>query len=161
MRKIVDSGFVKTCDELVNSHDDPETAAAKENINVRAAFIHVIGDFLQSLGVFIAALVIYFKPAWVIIDPICTFVFSVLVLFTTVKILQDTMRVLMEGEHFYDRELQTGLSMNFFLLRRDFVKLEPSCCKKQQKSSNQETGLGNRGYLKFLMIPYFLFFYVN
>jgi len=80
-----------------HSHDDPETAAAKENINVRAAFIHVIGDFLQSLGVFIAALVIYFKPTWVIIDPICTFVFSVLVLFTTVKILRDTMRVLMEG----------------------------------------------------------------
>ena len=33
----------------------------QENINVKAAFIHVIGDFLQSLGVFIAALVIYFK----------------------------------------------------------------------------------------------------
>lgn len=31
-----------------------------ENINVRAAFIHVIGDFLQSAGVFVAALVIYF-----------------------------------------------------------------------------------------------------
>ena len=113
--RICSSGFVKTCDELVNSHDDPETAAAKENINVRAAFIHVIGDFLQSLGVFIAALVIYFKPNWVIIDPICTFVFSVLVLFTTVKILQDTMRVLMEGEQFFDRELWSGLSMSFFL----------------------------------------------
>ena len=115
VRKILDSVFVKTCNELVNSHDDPETAAAKENINVRAAFIHVIGDFLQSLGVFIAALVIYFKPNWVIIDPICTFVFSVLVLFTTVKILQDTMRVLMEGKQFFDRELRSGLSMSFFL----------------------------------------------
>ncbi len=31
------------------------------NINVRAAFIHVVGDFVQSLGVFIAALVIYLK----------------------------------------------------------------------------------------------------
>ena len=39
---------------------DPETGVAKENINVRAAFIHVVGDFLQSLGVFIAALIIYF-----------------------------------------------------------------------------------------------------
>lgn len=33
----------------------------KENINVRAAFIHVIGDFLQSAGVLIAAIAIYFK----------------------------------------------------------------------------------------------------
>lgn len=34
---------------------------SEENINVRAAFIHVIGDFLQSVGVFVAALTIYFK----------------------------------------------------------------------------------------------------
>ena len=27
------------------------------------------------------------------------------------------------------------------------VSLEPICCKKQQKSSNQETGFGNRGYM--------------
>lgn len=33
----------------------------EENINVRAAFIHVIGDLLQSLGVMIAAFVIYFR----------------------------------------------------------------------------------------------------
>ena len=38
-----------------HTHDDVE------NINVRAAFIHVVGDFVQSLGVFIAALVIFFK----------------------------------------------------------------------------------------------------
>ena len=39
-----------------------EEAKRRENINVRAAFIHVIGDFIQSLGVFIAALIIYFYP---------------------------------------------------------------------------------------------------
>ena len=68
-----------------------------ENINVKAAFIHVVGDFLQSLGVFIAALVIYFKPEWTIIDPICTFVFSILVLATTISILKNTLEVLMEA----------------------------------------------------------------
>ena len=31
------------------------------NINVRAAFIHIIGDLIQSIGVFIAALIIKFK----------------------------------------------------------------------------------------------------
>ena len=35
--------------------------ATDENVNVRAAFVHVIGDLLQSLGVFIAALIIKFK----------------------------------------------------------------------------------------------------
>ena len=28
--------------------------------------------------------------------------------------------------------------------------VEPSCCKKRQKSPNQETGLGNRGRSKVL-----------
>ena len=31
----------------------------KENINLRAAAIHVIGDFIQSVGVLIAAIIIY------------------------------------------------------------------------------------------------------
>ena len=30
------------------------------------------------------------------------------------------------------------------------MHLEPSCCKKRQKSPNQETGLENRGRLKVL-----------
>merc|ERR1712227_712484 len=86
---------------LVKSHSgsDPEDPHehSHTNINVRAAFIHVVGDFIQSIGVFIAALIIYFKPEWKIADPICTFLFSLLVLFTTFNILRDTMNVLMEG----------------------------------------------------------------
>ena len=65
----------------------------EQNINVRAAFVHVLSDFVQSLGVFIAALVIYFKPEWNIIDPICTFLFSVLVLGTTLAIMRDAILV--------------------------------------------------------------------
>jgi len=68
-----------------------------ENINVRAAFLHVVGDFVQSIGVLIASIVIWVKPEWSIADPICTFLFSILVLFTTVRILKDSIHVLMEG----------------------------------------------------------------
>ncbi|PRD28489.1 UNVERIFIED_CONTAM: Slc30a2 [Trichonephila clavipes] len=42
-------------------HGHSHTGSGKENINVRAAFIHVIGDFIQSLGVLIAAIVIYYR----------------------------------------------------------------------------------------------------
>ena len=69
----------------------------RSNINVRAAFIHVIGDFLQSLGVLIAALVIHFEPSYAIVDPICTFLFSIIVLITTINIIRDATNVLMEG----------------------------------------------------------------
>ncbi|KAI8495606.1 PREDICTED: zinc transporter 2-like [Branchiostoma belcheri] len=67
------------------------------NINVRAAFIHVLGDLLQSVGVLIAAYIIRYKPEYQIADPICTFLFSVLVLVTTFTILRDTLRVLLEA----------------------------------------------------------------
>ncbi|KAL3314295.1 hypothetical protein Ciccas_007090 [Cichlidogyrus casuarinus] len=79
------------CDTSINK---PEQ---KENINVRAAYIHVIGDLLQSIGVMVAAIVIYFHPHLKIADPICTFIFSFLVLLTTINILKDALQVLMEG----------------------------------------------------------------
>ncbi|CAJ0610580.1 unnamed protein product [Cylicocyclus nassatus] len=72
------------------SNDEP-------NINVRAAFIHVLGDLIQSVGVLIAALIIYFRANLAIMDPICTLIFSVIVLCTTIYILKDAMVVLLEG----------------------------------------------------------------
>jgi len=58
-------------------------------VNVRAAFIHIIGDIVQSIGIVIASIIVYFKPEWSIVDPICTFIFSIIVLFTTFKIMRD------------------------------------------------------------------------
>ncbi|XP_044764675.1 zinc transporter 2-like isoform X2 [Coccinella septempunctata] len=80
-----------------HSHKTNPDDDKKQNINVRAALIHVIGDFLQSLGVFIAAIVIFFKEEWKIMDPICTFLFSILVVITTFNIIKDVIVVLMEG----------------------------------------------------------------
>lgn len=85
-----------------HSHEDGSVEAAAstvtlprvhENMNVRAAFIHVVSDFVQSCGVFVAALVIFFVPEWTIIDPICTFLFSILVLITTINIMKDAVLV--------------------------------------------------------------------
>lgn len=60
-----------------------------ENLNVRAAAIHIIGDIVQAIGVLIAAILIYACPEWQVIDPICTFMFSILVMFTTYFIVKD------------------------------------------------------------------------
>ncbi|KAG1693482.1 Zinc transporter 2 [Nymphon striatum] len=81
------------------SHENSHNGDHKEpqNINVRAAFIHVIGDLIQSIGVLIAAFIIKYKPEYKLADPICTFIFSVVVLFTTVAIMKDALYVLMEG----------------------------------------------------------------
>lgn len=45
--------------QIVSSHESGHSR--KDNINVKAAFIHVLGDLLQSIGVLIAAFIIYFK----------------------------------------------------------------------------------------------------
>lgn len=77
-----------------HAHSHSESS---DNINVRAAFIHVIGDLIQSIGVLIAAYIIRYFPQYKIADPICTFLFSGLVLFTTIAIMRDALWVLMEG----------------------------------------------------------------
>ncbi|RHZ45358.1 hypothetical protein Glove_680g63 [Diversispora epigaea] len=68
-----------------------------ENVNVRAAFLHVLGDLLSSIGVLISSIAILFdqKNTWV--DPLCTFFFSALVMATTFGILKNAIRVLMEA----------------------------------------------------------------
>uniref|UniRef100_A0A8C5KDY5 Proton-coupled zinc antiporter SLC30A2 n=1 Tax=Jaculus jaculus TaxID=51337 RepID=A0A8C5KDY5_JACJA len=80
-----------------HGHGQDDSNQQQENPNVRAAFIHVIGDLLQSVGVLVAAFILYFKPEYKYVDPICTFLFSILVLGTTLTILRDVILVLMEG----------------------------------------------------------------
>lgn len=69
----------------------------QENLTMRAATIHILGDMLQSIGVVLAATAILIKKEWYIIDPILTFTFSIVVLFTTVPVVKDCIRVFMEG----------------------------------------------------------------
>ena len=70
---------------------------ASDNINVRGAWLHVLGDLIQSVGVMIGGAVIWVKPEWQIVDLICTLLFSALVLFTTVRMLRDILEILMES----------------------------------------------------------------
>jgi len=79
-----------------NEDKKPTKKKANDNINVRAAFIHIIGDIIQSIGVLIAAIIIKIEPTWKIVDPICTFAFAIIVAFTTVGVIKSCVRVLME-----------------------------------------------------------------
>ncbi|GLI59526.1 hypothetical protein VaNZ11_001418 [Volvox africanus] len=70
-----------------------------DNINLRSALLHVVGDLLQSIGVAAAGGLIWWKqddPRWQIADPICTFVFAVLVVMTTRGIIAEITHTLME-----------------------------------------------------------------
>merc|ERR550539_1145365 len=72
-------------------------AKKEQHINIRAAFIHVLGDLLQSVGVLISSIIIKFKPNYMWADPACTILFSVIVFCTTLTIAKDTVHILIEG----------------------------------------------------------------
>jgi len=85
------------------------------NINVKSAFIHVLGDFLSSIGVLIAAIIICINKDLVFFDPICTFIFSVLIIITTFNLLRQSLSVIMEST---PREIDTDSIIN------DLLKIE-------------------------------------
>ena len=67
------------------------------NVNVKAAIIHIIGDIIQSIGVIIASVLIYFFPNYHLLDPLMTIFFSVIVVFTTVPIIKECIFTIMEA----------------------------------------------------------------
>lgn len=68
----------------------------EENLNMRAAFLHVIGDMLGSVGAIIAALLIMML-GWDWADPVASIIVAVLVLISGYRVTKDSVHVLMEG----------------------------------------------------------------
>lgn len=71
--------------------------STEENLNVKSAFLHVIGDLLGSVGAIIAALLIIFF-GWYIADPIASMIVSVLVLYSGWNVLKEAVNILMEAK---------------------------------------------------------------
>lgn len=67
-----------------------------QNLNARAALIHVMGDLLSSIAALIAGAVIW-ATGWLLIDPILSLVIAGLILVSTLRLLRETLHVLMEG----------------------------------------------------------------
>jgi cobalt-zinc-cadmium efflux system protein len=66
------------------------------NLNVEAAFRHVLADFAGSVGVAVAALVIV-TTGWLAADPVVSIVIGVLVLASSWSILRDSTSILLEA----------------------------------------------------------------
>lgn len=82
---------------VCHAHSHGPSISTPDNINVRAAAAHVLGDLLQSLGVLLAAIIIKIFPEAQVADPICTLIFSVIIIFTTAKVGRDSVWLLMQG----------------------------------------------------------------
>ena len=68
----------------------------RENLNMRGAILHVLGDLLGSVAAIAAALVII-ATGWMPIDPILSVLVAALVLTTAWRLMRDAAHVLLEG----------------------------------------------------------------
>ncbi|RCW49053.1 cation diffusion facilitator family transporter [Paenibacillus prosopidis] len=71
-------------------------ADVKDNLNVRSAYLHIIGDAIGSVGAIIAA-VLMSLFSWYIADPIISVIVALLILKSAWGIIQSTVHILMEG----------------------------------------------------------------
>ncbi len=71
--------------------------STKENLNIRSAFLHVIGDLLGSVGA-IAAAILIMLFGWYIADPIASMIVSLLVLYSGWHVLKESVNILMEAK---------------------------------------------------------------
>lgn len=67
-----------------------------EDLNARAAFLHVLGDALSSVGVIIAGFVILFL-GWHWVDPLVSVLIAVVILRGAFRVLREAVHILNEG----------------------------------------------------------------
>lgn len=68
----------------------------KESLNVRGAYLEVLGDLLGSVAVIIAAIIILFT-GWYIVDQLASFAIALLIAPRAFSLLKDVVRVLLEA----------------------------------------------------------------
>lgn len=72
------------------------SSAQSDNLNVRAAYLHMLSDSLGSVGAIIAGVILWFTD-WRPIDPLITIVFAILMLLSSWSLVKEAVGVLMES----------------------------------------------------------------
>lgn len=83
-------GFVANSFSVFLLHD-----GHNQNLNIKAAYLHLLGDALTSLAVVVGAVVIW-AWGWTWIDPLVTLLISVYLLVHTFKLLKESTEILMQ-----------------------------------------------------------------
>ena len=80
---------------------------ARQNINIRSAYLHLLGDAVSSVAVILGGIGIYFfRVYW--IDPVLTLLISIYILKESVAIVKEVLDILMMGtpEHISIADIQ-------------------------------------------------------
>lgn len=70
-----------------HSHDD---------LNVRSAFLHVVGDAAASVGVIVGGIIMYYT-GWYLLDAVISAAIGILILTGAGRVLRESTHILMEG----------------------------------------------------------------
>lgn len=68
----------------------------KDNLNMRGAFLHVLGDLLGSVAAVVAGVLIIWR-GWRWADPVFSVVISLLIIYSSWRLVADAVNVLLEG----------------------------------------------------------------
>lgn len=69
---------------------------SKEDLNVRSAFVHMIGDTASSVGIILGAVIIL-NTGWTIIDPILSILIGVVILIWAWNLARESLHILLEA----------------------------------------------------------------
>lgn len=88
--------------------------SAKDNINIKSSYLHMLSDALSSVAVVIAGIIIkYFAIYW--IDPILTILINVVILKSSYAVLKESIDILMQG---------TPIDINIEEMEKDLLNIE-------------------------------------
>ncbi len=79
-----------------HDQEEHEGGSTREDLNIRSAFLHVVGDAVSSVGVIVAAGIIWYT-SWQWMDPLMSVVIGVLILFSSWRVLKNSVHILVEG----------------------------------------------------------------
>ena len=70
-------------------------AASRNDLNVRSAFIHMLGDAVSSVAIIAGAIAIRYTGP--VVDPILSILIGVLIVWTAWDIIRESLNILLEG----------------------------------------------------------------
>lgn len=80
-----------------HEHADGEEAHEEaEDLNVRSAYLHVLGDAISSVGVIVAAALIWWT-GWNWLDPLMSVFIGILIIVSSWRVLKSSLHILVEG----------------------------------------------------------------
>lgn len=86
----------------------------EENLNVKSALWHFIGDLISSIGVIVAGTIIYFTDLY-FVDPLISLVIGTIIFIGGYKIIKESVHILMEA---------TPAQFDLDEIRADIAKVE-------------------------------------